>query len=372
MQFTIAKEELLRGLARAQSVIEKKSTLPILSNVLVEASGSVVTLVATDLEVGVKSLCEAVVETEGSITVNAKKLFEICKELDTDEIHLKVLPNDWVEISSGAFSSRLVGLSSEDYPVLPSADADVQFAINGALVGEMIDKTQFAISTNETRYYLNGIYFLTAETDAGKTLRLVATDGHRLNMCEKPLPAEIDFSIDGIIVPKKGVVELRKLVSEAEGDISLGVKERTIIARRADVELIIRLIDGEYPDYQQVVPKNNDKVITCRLDHLTRALRRVAVMATELNKGVRLSLERGALEISCNNPNLGTAEERVEAIYDGPGLEIGFNARYILDVLNVMNSEDVLLELADSLSPCIMRSPGEVGFLAVIMPMRLE
>jgi DNA polymerase-3 subunit beta len=372
MKFTIAKEELLRGLARAQSVIEKKSTLPILSNVLVEAAGDIVTLVATDLEVGVRSMCEASVEAEGSITVSAKKLFEMSKELENDEVHLKVLPNDWVEISSGAFSSKLVGLSSEDFPVLPSTETEKQFTVNGSLLADMIDKTQFAISTNETRYYLNGVFFVLVDEDGKKILRMVATDGHRLSLCGKELPKEVDAEIDGVIVPKKGVVEIRKLVAEGDGDVALGIKERTVVIRRSDVELIIRLIDGDYPEYSQVVPKNNDKVVTCRLDRLSHALRRVAVMATELNKGVKMSLRRGTVQISCNNPNLGTAEESLEANYDGAGLDIGFNARYLLDVLGVVDSEDVVMEFSDPLSPCIVRIPSDAGFTAVIMPMRLE
>jgi DNA polymerase-3 subunit beta len=372
MQFTIAKEELLRGLARAQSVIEKKSTLPILSNILMDAAGDAVTLVATDLEVGVRSSCEASVETKGSITVNAKKLFEICRELDSELIRFKALPNDWVEISSGAFSSRLVGLSADDFPVLPSTEADVKFTINGALLGAMIDKTQFAISTNETRYYLNGVYFVTGEVEGKKALRMVATDGHRLSLFGKELPEGMEVEIDGVIIPRKGVAEIRKLTAEADGDVSVGIKERTIIVKRSDVELIVRLIDGEYPEYDQVIPKNNDKIATCRSDTLVHALRRVAVMATELNKGVRVAIKRGALELSCNNPNLGAAEETLEAQYDGPPLEIGFNARYLLDVLDVVDSEDVILEFSDALSPCVVRMPSDPGFLAVVMPMRLE
>lgn len=372
MQFTIAREELLRGLARAQSVIEKKSTLPILSNVLIEARGETITIVATDLEVGVRSLCEAAVEEEGAVTVNAKKLFEICKELDNIEITLKVLSNDWVNITSGAYTSRLVGLAADDYPTLPDTEPDAKFTINGAVIAEMIDKTQFAISTNETRYYLNGVYFLAGEEDEKPFVRMVATDGHRLSMCSKELPEGSDFVVDGIIIPRKGIAELRKLLAETDGDISLGIKERTIIAKRADVELIIRLIDGEYPDYRQVVPQGNDKVATCAHDALTRATRRVAIMATELNKGVKFSLERGTVEISCNNPNLGTAEEKVEANYEGPAIQIGFNARYILDVLGVVTSEDVVMEFNDGLSPCVMRMPSDAGFLAVIMPMRLD
>jgi len=369
MQFTIAKEEFLRGLARTQGVIEKKTTLPILSNVLIEASGATVTLVATDLEVGVRGSYEADVDTEGSITVQAKKLFELCRELDSENISIKAMANDWVEISGGNFSSKLVGLSADDYPVLPSVDAATEFTVNGEVIAEMIDKTQFAISTNETRYYLNGVFFVTVD---GK-LRMVATDGHRLSLCDKDLPKGADISIDpGIIIPKKGVMELRKLLGEIEGDIVIGVKERNIFARGGGVELIIRLIDGNYPDYDQVVPKKNDRIVTCDREKLLHALRRVAIMATELNKGVKLGVERGKLEISCKNPNLGEAKEEIEAKYEGKELGIGFNARYILDVLGVLSDEDVILQFADQLSPCMLKTPSDQGYLAVVMPMRLE
>jgi len=372
MQFKIAKEEFIQGLARTQSVIEKKSTLPILSNVLIDASGSTVTLVATDLEVGIRSVCEAEVKKEGQITVQAKKLFEICRELEGDTISFKAMPNDWVEVSGGAFSSKLVGLAADDYPVLPSTETEKEFTINGQVIADMIDKTQFAISTSETRYYLNGVFFLATKNKKERRLRMVATDGHRLSMCEKDLPEALNAEFDGIIIPKKGVIELRKLLAEGDGDVVIGIKDRNIIMRRNGVELIIRLIDGDYPDYEQVIPKKNESIATCSRDNLLSATRRVAIMATELNKGVKMALERGALDISCNNPNLGQAQERVSATYEGPGLEIGFNARYVLDVLNVINSEDVILEFSDQLSPCIMRAPGDQGYLAVIMPMRLE
>ncbi len=373
MQFTIAKDEFLRGLSRIQSVIEKKTTLPILSNVLLEASGATVTLVATDLEVGIRSLCEAEVETEGTITVQAKKLFELCRELEGETISLHVMPNDWVEISGGAFSSKLVGLAADDYPVLPSTESASEFTINGALLAEMIDKTQFAISTNETRYYLNGVFLVTAGKAKERTLRMVATDGHRLSMCEKPLPEGMNVKIEpGIIVPRKGVVEMRRLLDEGDGDIVVGVKERNVVLRRSGVELIIRLVDGDYPDYDQVIPKANNRIATCQRETLLHALRRVSIMATELNKGVKFALKRKGFEISSKNPNLGEAKETLPANYDGADLEIGFNARYVLDVLGVLGDEDIVLQFADPLSPCIIKSPSDQGYLAVVMPMRLE
>lgn len=373
MQFTIAKDEFLRGLSRAQSIIEKKTTLPILSNVLLEASGATLTLVATDLEVGVRSMCEAEVEKEGSVTTQAKKLFEICREIESETISFKVLANDWVEIGGGAFSSKLVGMSAEDYPVLPSTEAASEFTINGSIFSEMIDRTQFAISTNETRYYLNGVFLVSVDGEEGKILRMVATDGHRLSLCDKALPEGMEVNIDpGIIVPRKGVVELRKLLAEGEGDLVLGVKERNIVARRSGVELIIRLIDGDYPDYDQVIPKKNDQVVTCQRELLMRALRRVSIMAAELNKGVKFELKRGAVGISCKNPNLGEAEEEVNANYDGEEIKIGFNARYVIEVLGVLTDDDVVLELADALSPCVIKTPSDKGYLSVVMPMRLE
>ena len=373
MQFTIAKDEFLRGLSRIQSVIEKKTTLPILSNVLIEASGASVTLVATDLEVGIRGMCEAEVEAEGTITVQAKKLFELCRELDSDTISLRVLGNDWVEIGGGAFSSKLVGLAADDYPVLPSTESATEFTINGALLAEMIDKTQFAISTNETRYYLNGVFLVTAGKAKERLLRMVATDGHRLSLCDKPLPEGMNVKIEpGIIIPRKGVTEMRRLLDEGEGDVVIGVKERNVVVRRSGVELIIRLVDGDYPDYDQVVPKNNDRVATCQREKVLHALRRVSIMATELNKGVKLSLKRKGMEISSKNPNLGEAKENLAASYDGADLEIGFNARYILDVLGVLGDEDVVIQFADPLSPCIIKSPSDQGYLAVVMPMRLE
>jgi DNA polymerase III subunit beta len=372
MEFTIEKEALIKGLGKTQSIIEKKNTLQILSNVLIEARGESVEFVATDLEIGIKGKYEAKIKTPGSVTVGARKLFEIVRELSDEEVNIKTRDNNWVEISSGKAKFNIVGLAADEFPTMLSYEDKDFFGFPSEMISEMIEKVQHAISTDETRYYLNGVYFLTVEKDEKPYLRMVATDGHRLGLTDRPVPEGSGFTLEkGCIIPRKGIVELKKALSDFDGEAQLCFKDRNLIVKCDNLLFVIRLIDGEFPEYNQVIPAGNDRHITCSRDQIFGGLRRVSLLSSELNRGVKLSLSKKNLKISSSNPDVGEAEEEMAVVYEGEKMSVGFNARYFIDVLSVVRDEDVVIELADELSPAIIRTPSDPDYLAVIMPMRL-
>jgi len=372
MLFSIEKEVFLKGLARIQGIVEKRNTIPILSNVLIEAGQEKITLTATDLEVGMRATYPAKVKNSGKITVSAKKIYEIIKELPEKEISFKAKENCWIEISCGKSLFNIVGLSSEEFPHFPQPDDAKMTPINGGILGDMIDKTYFSVSTDETKYNLNGIYFK-SETENGKgILRLVATDGHRLAMTFRPVDTtSIGELTDGVIFPRKGLLELKKMTEETESDLKLGFMDNSAVIAREDTIVVMRLVDGDFPDYTRVIPKNNEVIVKLPRDLFLHALKRMAILSSEKSKGVKIDFKKGLLEISSSNPEIGDAREEVEIEYSGDDLSIGFNARYMIDILQVLEGEYVNLAVKDNLSPGLITPDGSDGFLAVVMPMRL-
>lgn len=375
MELKIGVAELSKALGRSQGIVEKKSTMPILSHVLLEArkAGQLV-VSATDLDLAVSSEHACEVTKEGALAVSARHLYEIVRALPDQSVTLKRAQNNYLEVKSGPAEFRIVGLPSEDFPALPKFDK-VPFAdVPPALLLEMIERTFFAVSTDETRYNLNGVYFEPAEG----ALRLVATDGHRLSLSDKPLPAAFGLK-RGVILPKKGLNELKKLLAEAaEGgeeapEAKLGFLENSAIFRRPGVVLVMRLIEGLFPDYKQVIPKQGEKVVKLGRDRFGETLRRISLLSSDKAHAVKLDLSKGVLKVLSQNPDLGEAKEEVPVEYDGEPLKIGFNARYLTEVLAVLRSKDVQLELADDLSPGVLRGTEEAdqGFTAVVMPMRI-
>ncbi|MBI2339232.1 MAG: DNA polymerase III subunit beta [Deltaproteobacteria bacterium] len=365
MDFKITKKDFLDALAQAQGVVERKNTMPVLSNVLLDAEKQGLKISATDLEVTVVRQCPAQVLQGGKITVLARSLHDIVREVDQDEIVFKVDAQDRVEVTAGASQFKIPGLTAKEFPALPTIP-DSLSEIPCELVKNMVEKTSFSMSTDETRYNLNGV-LLQGEKEG--EVRMVATDGHRLALVDQKIPSG-GFGAVKVIIPRKGVSELKKMVSQ-EGSFELGVGPKNLFARKGNVSLFIRLIDGEYPDYTRVIPKENDKVASIPRGLFVGALRRVSLLSNERSHGVVLSFSPGHLDISTNNPDLGEAREELTAEYKGPNMNIGFNARYFLDVLDVIRDEKVILELKDELSPCLIRSEYDRGFQCVIMPMRI-
>ncbi len=370
MEFSISKNELLAGLYLSQGIVERRTTIPILGNVLLEAAGSTVTIASTDQEIGVRRACVAKVKKPGAVTASARKLYEMVRELPDGDIVIQAKDNSWIEVKAGKGRFRLVGLDPREFPEMPKATSDgarLAVKVPGETLSQMLDLTSFAISTDETRVSLNGI--LIEGTDDGK-LRIVATDGHRLAMIDRPIEGASSGS--SAIVPRKAVVEIRKILENGEEDIDLIVGDGVAYVIRGPVEMSMRLIEGEFPDYNQVVPKKSPKVAKVDAASLLAGLRRVSIVSSERTKGVKFELSKGKLELSTINPDVGEGSEEVEVDFGGAAVNVGFNARYLIDLLGVLSGDtEVQIGLNDEVSPGTVRIAEEKSYSYIVMPMRL-
>jgi DNA polymerase-3 subunit beta len=368
MEIKAKRGDLLATLYWTQNIVERRNTIPILANVLIAAQKKEIYMTATDLEVGVRGNVEGEVTREGTVTVNAKKLYEIIREVPDEQVQLKRLENEWVEIRSGKSVFKIVGMDAREFPQFPNFDGKQLSSTPSATIRGMIERTIFAVSTDETRYSLNGVF---VEQGEGGKVRMVATDGHRLSFDEREL-GSLGLT-KGVILPRKGLSELRKLLeSNDEGVVSIGFRENMALVTKDKVELFMRLIDGDFPDYTKVIPKGNPNLAKMEHDELLQALRRVSIISSERYKGIKMDFSSGRISLSANNPDLGEAVEEIDAEYQGKPISIGFNARYLLDVLGVLSGEaEIDIELKDELSPSIIRKSGDEGYLYVLMPMRL-
>lgn len=368
MKFTIQRNPLLESLQRIQSVVARKNTIQILGNILCTVKGQELSLCATDLEVGMKVTLPVETQQEGRITFSAKNFLDIVKELPDKPLQLTRKDNNWIEIVCGKSRFNIVSLSADEYPSLPSFEDKTYLEGKTGELADMIDRTHFAVSTDATRYHLNGVFFEHLENSM---MRMTATDGHRLSFVDHEVFLKMPELKRGVIIPKKGLSELRKMISEGSSSVGLSFERGYIFARSNGSYLFIRLIDGEYPDYRLVIPKVTDKVI--KLDHeaFNSALKRVSLLAHEKSRGVKLSLQTGTLTITSSNPDMGEAREEMDVEYSGEPLEIGFNSKYLLECMSVMKKEKVEFLLKDRLSPGILRESGDQSHTYVIMPMRI-
>ena len=383
MELQIDRDEFNRALYRAQGIVEKKSTMPILASVLLEASvvggdgaegaqGGRLKVSAFDLEIGVTGSHPAEVKKAGAVALKHKELYDIVRSLPDKTVTLKREANNRVRITSGAAEFNLVGQPAEDYPPFPRVDKVTLIHIEPTQLLEMIEKTQFAISTDETRHNLNGVYF-----EGGQdTAKMVATDGHRLSLCERPVAGNFGLK-KGVIVPRKGLFELRRLLGEeGTGACELGFTETSGVFRRGELTMVMRLIDGIFPDYMQVIPKEADRTVTVDRPRLLETLKRMSLLSSDRStNAVKFELLTDILRVSSQNPDLGDAKEEIPVTYGGQPMQIGFNARYLMDVLSVVDSAQMNVELCDELSPGVLKPTGDAGvgtrYTAVIMPMRI-
>jgi DNA polymerase-3 subunit beta len=368
MEIKAKRGDLLATLYWTQNIVERRNTIPILANVLISAQKKVIQITATDLEVGVRGDVEGDVIKEGTVTVNAKKLYEIIREVPNEQVQLKRLENDWVEIRSGKSVFKIVGMDAREFPQFPTFDSKELSSTPSSMLRGMIERTIFSVSTDETRYSLNGVF---VEQGDGGRVKMVATDGHRLAFDEREL-GSLGLS-KGVILPRKGLTELKKVLESGDdGIVAIGFRENMVLVAKNNVELFMRLIDGDFPDYTKVIPQGNPNVAKIEHDDLLQALRRVSILSSERYKGIKMEFSAGKISLSANNPDLGEAVEEIDAEYKGKPISIGFNARYLLDVLGVLNGEgEINIELKDELSPSIVRKAGDEGYLYVLMPMRL-
>jgi len=368
MELKTKRADFLATLYWTQSIVERRNTMPILANVLIECQKGTVRVSATDLEVGVRAKLDGEVAQEGTVTVNAKKVYEIVRESPEESIELRRLENDWVEIKSGRSIFKMVGIDAREFPQFPEFEREKLAAVPAEILREMIEKTIFSVSTDETRHALNGVLL---EEGEGGRVTMVATDGHRLALIERGA-GTIGLE-KRVILPRKGLAEVGKLLEATEdGVISVGFQENMGLVVKENVELFMRLIDGEFPDYTKVIPKGNPNIVKIEQAKLLQALRRVSILSSERYKGIKTELKEGRMLISASNPELGEAVEEMEVEYQGKALTVGFNARYLMDVLGVMEDGGVVaVELKDELSPGLIKKEGDEGYLYVVMPMRL-
>ena len=374
MKLSITKSEFLRGLGRIQSIVEKRNSMPILANTLIEApetgENAMLQLAATDLEVGVRSPHVANVTEAGGLTVSAKKLFEIVRELSDEKIELEATANSYLEIRCNRSRFTLAGTAAEEYPTLPEFNPEKTVPVSSAILSAMIERTMYAASVDETRYNLNGVY-LEVLNETGE-IRLVATDGHRLACVDRTIEGDISALASGVIIPRKGLGELKRLVDEDDAEeIELAFANNSGLAKKGDVTLVMRLIEGEFPNYNQVIPKDLTRHLILPTDSLVQAVRRVALLSSERSRAVKLELSDGQLVITSNNPDLGDAREELDVDYAGEPLAIGFNAKYLLDAINAIQLKEVRFSFQDELSPSRLTPPDDEKTLAVVMPMRI-
>lgn len=372
MKFTIERAHLLKSLGHVQSVVEKRGTIAVLSNVKLEAKGDSVALTATDMDIAIVEKVAATVSKPGATTVPAHMLYDIVRKLPEGAQIEFSTSEDGGKATIRAASSRfsLGCLPIEDFPVMAEGDLAHHFTLTATECMALIEKPSFAISTEETRYYLNGIYLHAVSSKNDKVLRAVATDGHRLARIEVALPAGAD-GMPGVIVPRKAIYELKKLIEGAEGAVEVSLSDTKIRFVCGHAVLVSKLIDGNFPDYERVIPAANDKIMEVDCKAFTAAVDRVSVISSEKSRAIKFHLENGKLTLSATSPEHGTASEDIDVTFSAGKLEIGFNSRYLLDMMTQIEGDTAQFVLSDSASPALVRDTADVGAMYVIMPMRV-
>ncbi len=371
MKFTLERDALLKSLGHVQSVVERRNTIPILANVLISATNDSISFIATDMEIEINETLAGQVAKPGAVTAPAHTLYEIVRKLpEGAQVELSAANANQLTLSAGRSRFKLGCLPVDDFPKMPEGDLSCTFSLSAADLRMLIDRTRFAISTEETRYYLNGIYLHAARAKNIEVLRAVATDGHRLARVEMPAPRGA-HAIPGVILPRKTVNEVRKLLDETPGDIDIALSESKARFAFSGVIITSKLIDGTFPDYERVIPTGNDKTMEVETAVFAAAADRVATISSEKSRAVKLSLAPGHLVLSATSPEAGSATEELDVKYDGALLDIGFNARYMLDIMQQIEGEGVRFHLADATAPAIVQDVADTSALFVLMPMRV-
>lgn len=373
MKIEIEKKELIALISKTQNIVEKRNTMPVLINVLIEAKGDSkngqLQVFATDLEVSLTDSIKCKTLQEGRVAVGARNLFDIVKELSEGQLQLIKKENNWLEIKQGKYLSKIVGISPEEYPVFPTYDGQNFLKIEAQTLKDMIDKTIYSVSNDETRYHLNGVYF---EQKGQEDYSMVATDGHRLSMIQKKFSAKpLLNSTNGVIIPRKGLAEVKKLLESLGGEFDIAIDGAQLIVKHGSTILMIRLIEGKYPNYNQLIPTKLKQKVKINRELFLTSIKRVSLLANQKSKAITLTLSPGKMEISSTNPDLGDAKEEIEVGYSGQDMKIGFNAKYIQDVLSAIQDDEVDFEISDQLSPGLVRPHNDASYTCVVMPMRI-
>jgi DNA polymerase-3 subunit beta len=365
MEFRIAKAEFLRGLRLAQGIADRKSTMPMLANVLLRTQGKNQLLVAaTDLNVSLTAELKSHNASDGGIAIIAKSLFDLIANAPGDEVTLKKADNHWAEIKSGKVTYRIVGMPDRDFPKVPDHREASYSTVESAVLREMIERTMFSICNDETRFHLNGVFF---ESDGSKC-RMVSTDGHRLSKVERTIPGGPKLSA-GVIIPKKGLLEIKKVLEQGP-NAKLAVKTPHVFLVQDDIAIAVKLIDAQFPPYDQVIPRDHKKIITVDRMRLIDALRRAQLMSSE-TRGVKVAATKEGVTITSDNPDLGEVREELEAEFNSEPIAIGFNPKYVVELLSQMTSDQVTVALGGELDPGLIRPLTGDDYLGVVMPMRI-
>ena len=369
LKINVKRNELVRALYRVQGVVEKRPTMPIAAHVLLEAEAKGLTVSATDADVSLAGTYEAEVVSPGKVTVHARQLYDIVKSLAGEQVSLQIRENNWLELQCGNSEFHLAGASADEFPALPEVERHEQCVMPAATLLQMIDRTLFCVSTDENRHNLAGVF---CEPQGERTLRMVSTDGHRLALAEGDV-TKGPLLAQGVLIPKKGLMECRRVLSEshAEGEVRLGVVSHGAIFTYNNVTLTTRLIDSSFPDYRQVIPETGTKEVQLARTAFADALKRVSLLSQSRSHGVRMQFEAETLTLEAEDPDQGDARERLDVTYTGEPITIGFNARYVLDVLALITEPRVRFQLSDDLSPGVLQPLDDKRFTSVVMPMRV-
>tara|TARA_Y100000816_G_scaffold275505_1_gene243797 strand:+ start:430 stop:1557 length:1128 start_codon:yes stop_codon:yes gene_type:complete len=375
MEFKINSSDLLKALSHIHGIVEVRHTLPILSNIILEAKDNELILSSTNLDIYCADKIKAEVSKEGEISVSAVTFFEIVKRLPSgSEVVMSIEEGEnEIILKCGRSKFNLSTLRTDDFPVISDNDLSTNFVLSADELIRVIDKTKFAVSNEETRYYLNGIFLHKADRNSIQFLRAVATDGHRLAQYDIPLPQGAE-EITGIIIPKKTIFELRKVLEDANGDVNISLNENKIKFAFNDLKIISKVIDGTFPDYTKVIPQNNNKKFKTNNTELKNAIDRVSAVAANeetKSKAIKLSLNNNKLNLSVESQSKGSANEVIDISYNGDQVDIGFNSKYIIDICNEVDGEEIDISLLDSISPAIILDKTDENLFFVLMPMRI-
>lgn len=369
MKLRVERDKIQKALQNIQGIVDKKTTMPVLSHFLLKAGKSTFML-ATDLDIALKEPLDAEVLEKGNLCIPARKLFEIAREVEGD-ILLESQENNWLKVISGKSTFKMMGLPEEEYPALPEVPASPEeVTIDAAILKDMIEKTVYATGESDTRYTLNGLLLHFIPKKKAVELKIVGTDGHRLSLIARDVNGKVSEERK-LILPKKAAMELRRLLDGESEEITLYLDKNHIFFSIGDVVLTSRLIEGTYPDYEQVIPRDNEKKVTLDKSTFLKALKRTSIMSRERTNAVRCDLEPGKMTLISINPDLGEAREEIEAQYKGEPFSVGYNARYLMDAIQAMDGESVRIELQELLSPTLLVETEEKGYTCVVMPMRI-
>ena len=372
MEFNIKRDLFSVGIQKTLGIVEKKTTMPILSNLLLRAGQNRVTIMASDREIGLVADYEAEVLRDGEITLSARKLHEMVREIQGETIHVIKNERDMVILTCNKVTYRIPGIPADDYPVVADQEDIPFYKVNGAILKELIRKTAFAMSIDEMRKTLCGVLMETEKVGEDFWIRMVATDGHRLSMM-KTDTGEKDFLTmeKSVIIPRKGLVEIRRLVEDEPGDVFLGVRQGMCIVKTDHTLLRVSLVDGEYPDYRRVIPAEKGVILGIEKDKLLHTLRRMSVISSEKYNGVIMTLSEDKIVLNSNNPDVGEANDEIDVVYVGEGKSVGYNVTYLADAIDVIDEEQITFEVGEGMKPGIIRAVGNENYFCIVMPLKL-